>query len=131
MADKRVLIVDDEADAIAIAESILSDLDGVTTIAASGGDEGISSAKANQPDMILLDVQMPGKSGFDVFVELRKDEATAGIPVVMVTGIEEKTGIGFSKDEMGDFLGKEPEAYIEKPVDPEELQKTVRGILGL
>ena len=92
---------------------------------------GLEKAKEAKPDLIILDVQMPGKSGFDLFSELDKDESTKDIPVVMLTGVEEKTGIGFSAKSMGEFFGKEPAAYIEKPVDATELQNTVSKLLGL
>ena len=71
---------------------------------------------------------MPGESGFSVFAELRENQATAAIPVIMVTGSAEKTGIKFSSKEMGEFIGKEPEAYLEKPVDPEILKSTVASV---
>ena len=128
---KKVLIVDDEADAIDITDAMLSRFGNITTISASDGDSGLEKAKSEKPDLIILDVEMPGKSGFDVFVELKKDEATAGIPIVMLTGVKEKVGIPFSADAMKDFLGYEPEAYIEKPVQLGDLQKTVSSILGL
>ena len=127
---KTVLVVDDEEDAIAIVEAVLSDVGGVTTISAEDGDVGLQKAREAAPDLIVLDVQMPGKSGFDVFSELRGDPSTASIPVVMLTGIEEKTGLRFSGREMKAFLGKEPEAYVEKPVDPAALKKTVAELLA-
>jgi len=128
---KKVLIVDDEPDAIAIAETMLSEVKGITTLSETSGEGGLAKAKETKPDLVILDIQMPGKSGFEVFTELQKDESTKGIPVIMLTGVQEKTGIGFSAKEMKNFLGKEPDAYIEKPVDAEKLQKTVSSLLGL
>ena len=129
--EKKVLIVDDEPDAIAIAETMLSEVKGVTTLSETSGEGGLAKAKETKPDLVILDIQMPGKTGFEVFAELQKDESTKGIPVIMLTGVQEKTGIGFSAKEMKNFLGKEPNAYIEKPVDAEKLQKTVSSLLGL
>ena len=128
---KKILIVDDEPDAIDIVEAMLSELDQVTTLSANDGNSGLAKAKVSSPDLIILDVQMPGKDGFGVFAELRKEESTKGIPVIMLTGVAERTGIGFSQKDMKDFLGTEPAAYIEKPVDPEILQTTVSKLLGL
>ena len=128
---KTVLVIDDEPDAVQIVEAMLSEVEGVVVESANDGDSGLARVRESKPDMILLDVQMPGKSGFDVFVELKNDEAMADIPVVMLTGVADKTGLRFSADEMGEFLGKVPEAYIEKPVDPATLQATVSKILGL
>ena len=132
MADaKTVLIVDDEPDAIAIVEVVLSEIEGVSTISAPDGDTGIALAREKSPDLMILDVQMPERTGFDVFAELRKDDATASIPVIMVTGVAEKAGLPFSAEEMKDFLGDAPEAYLEKPVDMDALRKAVSQILGL
>jgi len=128
---KTVLIVDDEPDAIEIVETMLSEIAGVAVISATDGDSGLAKVRESKPDLVILDVQMPGKSGFDVFTELRQDDATKDLPVIMLTGVAEKTGLRFSADDMAEFLGKEPEAYIEKPVDPATLQATVSRVLGL
>ncbi|MBT4484589.1 MAG: response regulator [Candidatus Latescibacteria bacterium] len=129
--EKCVLIVDDDPDAIEGVESILSEVDCISTISANGGESGLVKAKEVNPDLIILDVQMPGKSGFDVFTELKKQESTKAIPVIMLTGVEEQTGIGFSAEAMKEFLGNYPEEYIEKPVEPVTLQKIVTKLLKL
>jgi two-component system alkaline phosphatase synthesis response regulator PhoP len=132
MADvKTVLIVDDEQDAVAFVEAVLSEIGDIAAISANDGVSGLEKAKEATPDLIILDVQMPEKNGFDVFGDLKKDESTKGIPVIMLTGVADKVGISFSAEEMGDFMGQEPDGYIEKPVDPEELKKTVSKVLGL
>jgi len=128
---KTVLIVDDEPDAIEFVEAALSELGGVATLSANDGVSGLQRAKEAKPDLIVLDVQMPGKSGFDMFVDLKKETSTKDIPVIMLTGVADKVGIRFSGRDMGEFMGEVPEAYIEKPVDPEELKKTVSRLLGL
>jgi CheY-like chemotaxis protein len=129
--EKRVLIVEDEPDAIAIVEAMLSEIGGIVTLSANDGNSGLEKARETRPDLIILDIQMPGKSGFDVFSELKKDESLKDTPVVVLTGVKEKTGLGFSAEEMKEYFGSEPEAYIEKPVDPVTLQKTVSRLLGV
>lgn len=129
--EKRVLIVDDEPDAIDIAEAMLSEIDGIIIMSANDGNSGLEKAKETKPNLIILDVQMPGKNGFEVFAELKKDESLKNTPVVMLTGIEEKTGMGFSAENIKEFIGSEPEAYIEKPVDAVTLQNTVSRLLGV
>ena len=129
--EKRVLIVEDELDAIDIVEAMLSEISGIVTLSANDGNTGLEKAKETRPDLIILDVQMPGKSGFDVFSELKRDECLKDTPVVMLTGVKEKTGLGFSAEEMKEYLGRGPEAYIEKPVDAVALQKTVSRLLGV
>ena len=132
MADnKTVLIVDDEPDARATAADILSDLEGVATITAEDGESGLAAAREQHPDLIILDVQMPKRTGFDVFGELKRDDSTKDIPVVMLTGVAEKSGISYSAEDMEKYFGKEPDAYLEKPVDPEALLATASGILGI
>ena len=132
MADaKTVLIVDDEQDAVEFVQAVLSEIGGIAPISANDGVSGLQKAKESTPDLIILDVQMPGKSGFDVFLDLKKEESTKNIPIIMLTGVAEKVGIRFSGKDMGDFMGEEPQVYIEKPVDPEELKSTVSKLLGL
>ena len=124
---RTALVVDDEPVARDFARAILESA-GWKVIEAPDGQTARKIALEQKPQLILLDVQMPGESGFSVFAELRENQATAGIPVIMVTGVTEKTGIKFSQKEMGEFIGKEPEAYLEKPVDPETLKSTVASV---
>jgi len=128
--NKKILIVDDEEDAIEFVEAALADVGEFTILKATDGESGLAKAKETVPDLIVLDVQMPGKGGFDVFNDLKKDPATETIKVIMLTGVAEKSGIRFSGEAMGAYFGKQPEAYIEKPVDPAQLQKTVAELLG-
>jgi CheY-like chemotaxis protein len=72
---------------------------------------------------------MPRKSGFTVFQELRADEATRGIPVIMLTAVSQRVGLPFDANDMGEFYGSSPDAFIDKPVDPEVLRDTVRKLL--
>jgi CheY-like chemotaxis protein len=87
-------------------------------------------ALAETPDLIILDVQMPGKDGFATFADMRGNESLADVPIVMLTGVGERLGLRFSAEDMGDYFGEEPDAYVEKPVDPEALQETVQRLLG-
>ena len=124
---RTALVVDDEPVARDFARAILESA-GWKVIEAPDGQTARKIALEQKPQLILLDVQMPGESGFSVFAELRENQATADIPVIMVTGVTEKTGIKFSQKEMGEFIGKEPEAYLEKPVDHETLKSTVASV---
>jgi CheY-like chemotaxis protein len=126
---KRILVVDDEPDAVEFVRAVMEEA-GHEVVSASNGDEGLQAARSEGPDLIILDVQMPGKDGFTTFAELRQDDDLAAIPVVMLTGVGEKLGIGFTSEDMGDFIGQEPDAYVEKPVDPARLTETVESLLG-
>ncbi len=129
MMDKRILIVDDEEDSVAFVRAVLEeDFAGISS--ANDGEAGLAAAEAETPDLIILDVQMPKKDGFQVFQDLQRNEATRGIPVIMLTGIEEKSGLKFSREDMGKYFGAEPKAYVEKPVDPETLRATVDKVLA-
>ena len=127
---QKVLIVDDEPDSIAFLKAILAE-ENLEILTANDGSEGLNAAKNQKPDLMILDVQMPKMNGFEVFEQLRKDPDTQDIPVIMLTGIREKTGIGFSGDEMSEFYGRAPEAYIEKPIDPEKVSSAVKNILRI
>ena len=124
---RTALVVDDESTTRDFLRAILESVDW-QVIEAPDGETALSMAAQQKPQLILLDVQMPGKSGFATFAELRENPATAEIPVVMVTGVAEKTGIKFSGKDMGEFIGKEPNAYLEKPIDPEGLKSTVASV---
>jgi two-component system alkaline phosphatase synthesis response regulator PhoP len=126
---KRVLVVDDEADAREFVRTVAEDL-GYAILEATDGEEGLTVARAEIPDLIVLDVQMPKRDGYSVFSELRKDAATRQIPVIMLTGITERTGVEIDGDQMGEYLGSEPEAYIDKPIEPATLSATLTRLLG-
>ncbi len=126
---KKILVVDDEADAVEFVRAIMEEA-GYEVVSASNGVEGLEKAQAEKPDLVILDVQMPEKDGFATFADMKKDPELKAIPVVMLTGVGKKVGISFSSQDMGDFLGEEPNAYVEKPVNPEILQETVQKLLG-
>ena len=128
---KTILIVDDEADARAFVEAVVSEMGDFNIRLASCGNSGLEKAKTEKPDLMILDVMMPDKSGFHVFSELRQNEATASIPVIMLTGVSEETGMKFSGSDMGEFLGEPPAAFLDKPVDPVKLTETIKSVLGL
>ena len=127
MANK-VLVVDDEPDAVAFVKEVLES-EGYEVISAPNGVKGLSTMRSQRPDLVILDVQMPEMDGFEVFEEMRKDDALKAIPVVMLTGIREKVGMGFSADGMKDYMGERPQDYVEKPIDPEKLKETIEKIL--
>jgi two-component system alkaline phosphatase synthesis response regulator PhoP len=128
---RKILVVDDEPDAIEFATAVLEDIGDITVESAGDGVRGFEKAKETRPDLIILDVQLPERSGFLAFMDIRQHESTSHIPVVMLTGISEKIGIKFSGADMEEFMGEGPDAFLEKPIDPAKLQETVRGLLGL
>lgn len=127
---KKILIVDDEPDMVAFLSTLLED-QGYETVSASDGDEAMTVVKSERPDLVSLDLLMPNKSGIKMYRELRKDEETSEIPVVMVTGLASND---IPQMDFKEWIRKRsikpPEAYIEKPVDKEMFLNAVKRALG-
>jgi len=139
---KRILIIDDEPDIVTFLSAVLEE-NGYTATSAKDGVEGLESLRKAKPDLVLLDLMMPKKSGITMFQELRKDPELSEIPVVVVTGVSEVTGVDFRnfmykqplKDEKkfvettGLTKYTIPDGYVEKPIDPDELIQAVKVAL--
>jgi CheY-like chemotaxis protein len=125
---KTVLVVDDEADAVDFVRAVLENEE-TRVISARNGELGLRAAREQGPDLLVLDVQMPKKDGFTVLAELKQDPATSDIPVIMLTALGETSGVEFSKSDVGEFIGAEPDAYVEKPVAPAALKAAVARLL--
>jgi CheY-like chemotaxis protein len=123
----KALVVDDESDAREFVRAILEP-EGWDVIEAEDGKIGLQKAKESQPDLAVLDVEMPNMNGFEVFTELIKLPETAGTKIIMLTGVADKLGMRFSADDMGNFLGREPDAYVEKPIDPNQFKRVVQDV---
>jgi CheY-like chemotaxis protein len=119
MKKKVILTIDDEQDSLSFLKSILED--DYEVYAATDGDIGLAKARELLPDCIILDVQMPKQDGFVTLWEMKRVKELEKIPVIMLTGVGEKVGKHFSKDEVGELVGTPPDFYVEKPVDPEML----------
>jgi CheY-like chemotaxis protein len=129
MTDKKILVIDDEQDVVTFYRTILEEK-GHTVFAAGNAEEGLQSLMQNCPDLILLDLIMPEKTGIKFFSELKKDERFKDIPIVLITGIKDVKG-GDHKRFFEGLRARVPAAYLEKPVDPATLEKTVNRVLGL
>jgi CheY-like chemotaxis protein len=88
MALKTAVIIDDEPDVTTYFETFLTD-NGWSVRSANDPNEGIAMAQEDPPAVVLLDVMMPERGGLSTLIALRKDERTAKVPVVLVTGIQE------------------------------------------
>lgn len=82
--NKRVLVIEDEPNIIEAISFILS-REGWDVKTHSNGHDAVDAVRARAPDLLILDVMLPGKSGYDILQELRDDETTAGLPVLMLT----------------------------------------------
>lgn len=131
---KKILIVDDDADVILFISTILQD-QGYEVLTALNGDEGLLRVEKNQPDVVLLDLMMPQKSGIALLRDMKTEEGLKKIPVIMVTGVSGETGIdleAFLQSAPGGGDGAfpwKPEGYIEKPVDPDKLVALIKEFI--
>lgn len=121
MAHEKILIIEDEKD---ILELIAFNLEcsGYTVYKASNGEDGLPIAQKEIPNLILLDLMMPGMDGFDVCRTLKEEKCTRNIPIIMLTARGEDTDI-VSGLELG------AEDYITKPFSPKILVARIRTVL--
>jgi CheY-like chemotaxis protein len=118
----RVLLVDDEADIRRIAALSLSRVGGMEVEQAEGGSEGIRKAREGRPDVILLDMMMPGLDGLATFRALRGDPETSEIPVVFLTAKA-------MSSEVERLKGLGARGVLIKPFDPMDLPRLLREVL--
>jgi len=123
----KILLVDDDPDFCEATKTILESKAFEVTIAYDGV-EGWEKVRANKPDLIVLDVMMPKKDGYEMCKELKADPQYADIPVLLLTAVAEKV----STTRYTTLMGMETEAddYIDKPVEPVELVKRIETLLG-
>lgn len=119
-----ILVVDDEADVRVYLVTLLEDA-GATVCEAADGAEALAVAKRRQPDLLTLDLAMPGTDGVAAFCELRRTPETADIPVCIVTGHPEYRQLIYERPE------RRPEGYMTKPIDEHRLLTNIRRILAL
>jgi len=120
---KTLLLIDDDDDIREVAQLSLELGAGWTVLAASSGAEGIETARANQPDAILLDVMMPNLDGPATLERLRADDATRAIPVVFLTAKARPA-------ERDRLAGLDVSGVLAKPFDPMTLADQLRDVLG-
>jgi two-component system alkaline phosphatase synthesis response regulator PhoP len=121
MAKKRILVVDDEEDILELVRYNLS-REGYKILCASSGEEGLKIARAEKPDLIVLDLMLPGVDGLDVTRQLKGDDATRKIPIIMLTAKGEESDII-----KGLELGADD--YITKPFSPRVLVARIKAVL--
>ena len=120
---KQILLVDDNTTNLQVLFEALSP-EGYELLVAQSGEQALDTAPDANPDLILLDVKMPGIDGFETFRRLRADEKTASIPVVFISAHANVESM-----EEAEVLGAE--GYLTKPFQFDELISKVREILSL
>ena len=122
MTIRKVLLVDDEDDIRTIGQLSLSRVGGWQTVLASSGAEAVTKAATEGPDLILLDVMMPGMDGPTTLGKLRAQEATAKTPVIFMTA-------KIQKQEVARYLELGAVGVIGKPFDPMTLPAEIKRLL--
>lgn len=117
---KRILLIDDSMIQLQILNGLLHGK--YEILMASSGEEGIGLAEEEKPDLILLDIDMPGMSGKETFRRLQEQKETSKIPVIFLTGVDERA-------EIEEVLQYRPKGYLLKPVDQNRLLETIQNIL--
>jgi DNA-binding response OmpR family regulator len=120
---KVILCIEDEQEMIDLMRLILSRR-GFEILGAKGGKEGLEIIRKNHPDLVLLDLMMPEMDGWEVYQQMKADETTKDIPVIVVTAkaqsIDKVLGLHIAK----------VDDYIAKPFSPQELLASVDSVLG-
>jgi len=120
---EKILIIDDEKDFTHFVKENLQLISNYSVVTASKGKKGIRAALKENPDLILLDVTMPGIDGFEVLKRLKKNEKTYLIPVIMlITKSDDESKLKVS--------GIYADDYIVKPVETKALRAKIHDILS-
>jgi two-component system alkaline phosphatase synthesis response regulator PhoP len=146
---KKVLVVDDDVNTVKFLSAALQQ-NGYETIGAYNGREGLERIKSDNPDLVILDVMMPKKTGFVLFKQLRRDEQYKNLPVIMLTGVAEVLSDLDDQSEdtherpydaLREVMRKtiremkeegliKPDMFIDKPIDPELVVAKVKDLIG-
>jgi DNA-binding response OmpR family regulator len=118
----KVLIADDEPN-ILISLEFLMKREGYEVLVARDGPEALAAIQRERPALVLLDVMMPGKSGFEVCAAVRADETLAGVKILMLTAKGRDTDVAQG-------LGVGADGYMTKPFSTKELAARVREMLA-
>ncbi|MGE6605460.1 response regulator transcription factor [Halomonas sp. NPDC076908] len=118
----KVLVVDDEPN-IVLSLEFLMEQAGFEVVTAEDGEQALARVEDTRPDLLLLDISLPGISGFDVLERLRSKEATAQLPIIMLTAhgrdVEREKGMALGADD-----------YITKPFSTQSLVEKVKALLN-
>ena len=122
MEKSRILLIDDEPELLELLKDKL-ELESYEVFTAPDGEEGLKSIKAQKPDLIICDVKMPKKNGFEVLKEFRQDESN-NAQFIMLTVVDDFEKIKEAYEDKADF-------YVTKPVEIEKLLKNIRTLLNI
>jgi CheY-like chemotaxis protein len=122
LAGRRILVADDEVDQLEFLSTVLED-NGATIFQAATGDEVLEMARKEKPDVLTLDLHMPGRDVGEVFELLRKDPELEDLKICIITGKPELRRLIYERSV------RPPEGYVDKPVDEKRLLLNIRKVL--
>jgi len=124
LAGRTIVVADDEPDQVTLLSTVFED-HGAAVFAAANGDEALELARSHKPDLLTLDLAMPGRTAGEVFEMIRKDPELDHLKVCIITGRPEL------RKTIYDRSVTPPEGYLDKPVTEESLMRNVRKVLEL
>lgn len=128
MADKKlILLVDDDPDFVEAVKVIVEN-GGYDVNVAYDGKEGLEAVAAQTPDLIVLDVMMPVMNGHEACAQLKGNDSTKEIPIILLTAVADR--VTTSTYTHRDMLESEAEDYMPKPVEPDELLDRIKSWLN-
>ncbi|MBF0450840.1 MAG: response regulator [Candidatus Magnetomorum sp.] len=128
---RKILIVDDEPD-MRIFLSVLSKTNGYIPFVARNGSEGMKQIKEICPDLIFLDIMMPGEGGIRMYQSIRTDADLCLTPIIMLSAVKKGTFLHYLAmlNSQLETNIPEPDRYLEKPPEPEVILQTIRSVLN-
>ncbi len=129
MEAKSAVIIDDEPDITTYLAALLTD-QGWQVRTANSSSEGLALLARERPGVVLLDIIMPDQGGLHTLVAIRKDPNLASVPVILVSGIQEKLTADYHAF-LDRFKHYRPDAFLDKPVNPPELFATLEKVLAI
>jgi len=121
----KILIIDDEEEICRYTKSLLEKTGKFQAMTSTKGVEGLEMAKANSPDLILLDILLPDMDGSDVAARLFEEEATSKIPVIFMTALAKNDDMENGSGKIGGRF------FMPKPINPKDLISRIESILNL
>jgi len=122
----KILLIDDDPDFVE-ATTIVLESGPYKVILAYSGREGLQKVEEEEPDLIILDIIMPGEDGFEICRELKRHPRHSDIPIIMLTSLSRR--LGETHFSLTDGMMLEAEDYVDKPVHPKELLERVKKLL--
>jgi CheY-like chemotaxis protein len=149
MSDKKLVLVVDDSEVNVLFMTEVLEANGYRHAVARNGEEAIAALAEQVPDLVLLDLMMPRKSGIHVARHMRKNAKLKNVPFIICTGVTEATGVdvktgvaspidaysdqfdrGVGARFHGRLQGIEPADLVEKPIEPDALVEKIRRVIG-